>query len=250
MKNCLVSLLVFAMTCGCFASCNILNKEQENCCRCCCQNNAADGCCNESNLQNDDNSNNKTENNDMQNNTLSGDYYEAEVVFFVNPYKNEETEDAINPDSSTTSNIGSQYGVYGAYGRHVMDNMIKLLSSESFSEFLIDGVESVGGQMKGTPIKYDEEENLTEEYKTFLKRVDEAVTFSYSDNEDIENLARSLIYVNISVKDDETFANSILENIITIVPWYIVRNMPVPADFDGTKCEKVSTQEKVELVRK
>ncbi len=167
------------------------------------------------------------------------DYYEAHVEFFVSPYKIENS----NEDNG-------QSDVYGRYAHHVMDNMIKLLSSESFSEFLIDGVESVGGQMKGTPIKYDEEENLTEEYKTFLKRVDEAVTFSYFDNEDIENLARSLIYVNISVKDDETFANSILENIITIVPWYVEQNMAVPAGFFGTKCEKTTTLEVVELVEK
>ncbi len=32
---------------------------------------------------------------------------------------------------------GSQYGVYGAYGRHVMDAMVKLLSSKPFTERLL-----------------------------------------------------------------------------------------------------------------
>lgn len=57
-------------------------------------------------------------------------YFGTQVEFYVNPEKPR------NNGSEGTS----QYGVYGAYGRHVMDNMIKLLESESFTEqLLLDG---------------------------------------------------------------------------------------------------------------
>ena len=57
--------------------------------------------------------------------TIDINYHGTEIQFYVNPDKPKETSG------------GSQFGVYGAYGRHVMDNMVKLLSSESFTEHLI-----------------------------------------------------------------------------------------------------------------
>ena len=54
-------------------------------------------------------------------------YFGTQVEFYVNPEK----------PRGTGSEGASQYGVYGAYGRHVMDNMIKLLGSESFTEQLL-----------------------------------------------------------------------------------------------------------------
>lgn len=59
--------------------------------------------------------------------TINVNYYGTTVEFYVNPEK---------PKDSSANN-GSQYGVYGAYGRHVMDNMVKLLASESFTEKLL-----------------------------------------------------------------------------------------------------------------
>ena len=60
--------------------------------------------------------------------TMNVDYYGTTVQFYVNP----ESDD----DDYLGSN-NSQYGVYGAYSRYVMDNMVKLLNSESFTEQLI-----------------------------------------------------------------------------------------------------------------
>lgn len=57
--------------------------------------------------------------------TRKVDYYGTEVSFYVNPKKAGENDSE------------SQYGVYGAYGKHVMDNMVKLLNSEIFTELLI-----------------------------------------------------------------------------------------------------------------
>ena len=65
--------------------------------------------------------------------TIDVNYYGTKVEFYVNPEKPEESKGT----SSGTAAGGSQYGVYGAYGRHVMDNIVKLLSSDSFAEQLI-----------------------------------------------------------------------------------------------------------------
>ncbi len=59
--------------------------------------------------------------------TIDVNYWGTTVEFYVNPKKPKES----------ISEGGSQYGVYGAYGRHVMDNMVKLLESESFAEQML-----------------------------------------------------------------------------------------------------------------
>ncbi len=58
--------------------------------------------------------------------THNVDYYGTQIEFYVNPKK----KDALVSGDS-------QYGVYGAYGEHVMDNMVRLLGSEIFAEMLI-----------------------------------------------------------------------------------------------------------------
>ena len=60
--------------------------------------------------------------------TYAKSYFGTTIEFYVNPMRGDETG---------TSN--SQFGVYGAYGQHVMDNIIKLLSSESFAEEMLLG---------------------------------------------------------------------------------------------------------------
>jgi len=60
-------------------------------------------------------------------------YYGTTIEFYVNP---EKPKASLTTETLTTG-VGSQYGVYGAYGRHVMDAIVKLLSSESFAEQLM-----------------------------------------------------------------------------------------------------------------
>ena len=55
-------------------------------------------------------------------------YFGTNIEFYVSPRPGENGK-----------NNDSQYGVYGAYGWHVMDNITKLLSSESFAEELLLG---------------------------------------------------------------------------------------------------------------
>ncbi len=57
--------------------------------------------------------------------TRNENYFGTTVAFYVNPQKDE------NSDKE------SEYGVYGSYGENVMDNMVKLLSSEMFAETLM-----------------------------------------------------------------------------------------------------------------
>ena len=58
--------------------------------------------------------------------TLASMTYGTTIEFYVNPKR-----------SDDGGNNQSQFGVYGAYGWHVMDNMTKLLASESFAEEML-----------------------------------------------------------------------------------------------------------------
>lgn len=182
--------------------------------------------------------------------TIDINYWGTTVEFYVNP---EKPKDTVNGN-------GSQYGVYGAYGRHVMDNIVKLLSSESFAEILIDG--SVEGEgviadplMEKLPEKYRYDDKgeryMTPEYKNLLYRVKNAVKFSYlesdADLDDANNLARSFIYVNISVINDQVFAEDVLNSVRAVVPWYVEANMTVPSDYSGTNCQKITVSESIHL---
>ena len=180
--------------------------------------------------------------------TIDTNYWGTTIEFYVNP---EKPKDVVNGN-------GSQYGVYGAYGRHVMDNIVKLLSSESFAEILIDGtdgIETITEPMAGIPqkIAFDANGNeyMTGEYKTFLARVKNAVRFSYlesdADIDDANNLARSFIYVNISVINDRVFAENVLKSVREVVPWYVEANMTVPSDYSGTNCQKITVMESIHL---
>lgn len=58
--------------------------------------------------------------------TFTSMTYGTTIEFYVNPKR-----------SDDGGNNQSQFGVYGAYGWHVMDNMTKLLASESFAEEML-----------------------------------------------------------------------------------------------------------------
>ncbi len=172
--------------------------------------------------------------------TYDVNYWGTTVEFYVNPER---------PKDATGENGGSQYGVYGAYGRHVMDNIVKLLGSESFAEKLMEGLEGVPAR---TVI--DEttgKEVLSSEYVTLLRRVVSAVSFSYleenADVSDANNLARSFIYVKISVLNDKAFAEELLEQVRREVPIYVEANMAVPTDYTGTNCQQITILDSVGL---
>ncbi len=305
--------------------------------------------------------------------TIDINYYGTTVEFYVNPEKSKDN----------VSGTESQYGVYGAYGRHVMDNMIKLLGSESFTEKMILNSKSLPEKDKWVNTESETEvalklndkidaananldivaekqaalttllteksvrtialttanELLNEEWKnlyydstseitsatfdevTYLKHIrfktediyttlhtlyadreekqaaidelapsielaqnekntaqaaaelttetaleawrqtalykstlslyKDAISFSYlQSNEDIDdanNLARSFIYVSISVLQDQDFAKSLLERVKTVVPAYVEENMTVPQGYEGTNCQRITRTDDIAL---
>lgn len=303
--------------------------------------------------------------------TIDVNYYGTEVQFYVNPDR----------PKTTASSEGSQYGVYGAYGRHVMDNMVKLLSSESFTEQLIlngklvpeasvaerpweitvkdattqeevdaanaefnanlntaiydatlllaeadkartdvadakktanealekvqDAWEAIVPSLPDVSNSYwsysdiaythlqtklpaelkalcedyhtkkQQAENLqdqadlaveiaeekteytlqlwrqTKQYKSQLNAYSGQISYSYleesADADDANNLARSFIYVKISVLNNQSFAEELYERVIKVVPEYVEANMAVPSDYEGTNCRRISRTDEIRL---
>ena len=301
--------------------------------------------------------------------TYEVNYYGTEVQFYVNPDK---------PKASSEG--GSQFGVYGAYGRHVMDNMVKLLSSESFTEHLIldtkplpAAKDTSQGQSWKVPTRTGEKditadlnnliedakkaievdapaafeeakkyqkdaedklvilqntwastiptldlpfalspsyftfsdylysvleefipdnsqlrqdyaaytsakeeaakkseeaiamERITEEktekalelwrttteYRKDLAKYSGQISYSYlgeSDNaDDANNLARSFIYVKISVLNDEYFAMKLHQKVIKVVPSYVEEHMAIPDGYEGTNCQRITRSDEIHL---
>ncbi len=99
--------------------------------------------------------------------TYDKKYYGTKLEFYVNPHR-----------ASSVEN-DSQYGVYGAYGIHVMDNIVKLLSSELFAEQLLLELDE-DGQSTQLPAKIDGNDalnNLIDDAKKAKEKYD-----SYVDN--------------------------------------------------------------------
>lgn len=171
--------------------------------------------------------------------TVDINYYGTTIEFYVNPEQ---------PKENVGENGGSQYGVYGAYGRHVMDNIVKLLGSQSFAEILMEGMENVPVKMV---IDSEGNEKLNPDYISMLNRVDKAVDFTYlesgADVADANNLARSFIYVNITVLNDKAFAEDLLKQVRKEVPIYVEDNMAVPTDYTGTNCQQITIVDEIGL---
>ena len=273
--------------------------------------------------------------------TFNEKYYGTTVEFYVNPKKD---ENQINNES--------QYGVYGAYGRHVMDNMTKLLASESFAEQLLlddDGLPTkflsdenraeIDAKIAeaGTPLaikksavktaddartamaeaqvvynqkakewetelqilvaggatvveietareqclgeakraletaqdakelaelaetKAIEDANTAVEavralwretklYEELIVTVTESINYRYYDEEetDVDDLARSFIYVNVSVLNDEELANDLFDQLLIMLPRYVEKNMAIPSGYIGTNCQRITRLNEVE----
>ena len=171
--------------------------------------------------------------------TYDVNYWGTSLEFYVNP------DAPIMQDGQVTSN--STYGVYGAYGRHVMDNIVKLLSGESFTEEMMKNFENAPTE------KYLPDGRINPEYKAFLYKIKNSVKFSYiAEEEDLEdaiNLARSFIYVNISVLGDENqeFANELVDCVRKSLVPYVEENMIVPDGYKGTSCTEITTVSEIEL---
>jgi capsular polysaccharide biosynthesis protein len=274
--------------------------------------------------------------------TMNTHYYGTEIQFYVNP-----------KDKEAGTNE-STYGVYGAYGVNVMDNMIKLLESDLFTERLLlggdklppkglndelDGLIAVAEEKytackepyalisekekayqeadevfdeawakfvkeqedSGAVVKsfkvdvclengYDisvkeayqareearqavaEVENeyakqfaayekakkaalrswrTLERYQQLHDMITKSVKYSYlpsgENSENASNLARSFIYVEISVLGNEKFANTLLAVLRQEIVAFVSEKMIVPSGYVGTSCEETTTRSVIEL---
>lgn len=176
-------------------------------------------------------------------------YYGTTVEFYVNPSKSE--------DSS--SETGSQYGVYGAYGKPVMESIVELLESESFSETLM--LDENGMPAKGISAEIDaridagdkegavEAWRKTDNYRSVISLVSSSTTYSYaSDTNADETLAKSFIVVDISVLNGEDKAKFLLDRVKARVPAYVSKNMIKPDGYDTTNCQRITRLDDVKLL--
>ena len=91
----------------------------------------------------------------------------------------------------------------------------------------------------------------TKQYKSQLNSLSGHITYSYleanANTDDANNLARSFIYVKISVLNDQKFAEILYERVITVVPVYVEANMAVPNDYEGTNCQRITRTDEIHL---
>ena len=178
-------------------------------------------------------------------------YYGTTVEFYVNPSKSEDA----NPET------GSQYGVYGAYGKPVMESMVELLNSEGFAEVLM--LEDDGMPKKGISAEIDELIDAgetaaalkawrkTENYEKAISLVSASTSYACIEETSstaTDNLAKSFIIVKISVLNNEEDAKFLLERVKTRVPAYGSQNMIKPDGYDTTNCQRITRLDDVKLL--
>lgn len=164
-------------------------------------------------------------------------YYGTNLVFYV------------NPKETVSSETDSTYGVYGAYGVNVMNTIVDLLNSPMFAESLMN-------KMEGAPTEADKYDastgKINKTYKQYLNAIIASVEFDYiKENEkveDVTNLARSFIYVKISVLGDDKveFAEKLLKQVQIQVPAFVEENMIVPTGYNETECKEITVLSEVE----
>ena len=187
--------------------------------------------------------------------TWNVQYYGATVEFYVNPSQSENTDVETN----------SQYGIYGAYGKPMMDSILELLESESFSETLMldeNGMPDENGMvLEGLPeevkqyIEAGEADKALDTWRTSkhyqktISLVSSAISFTgITDTNANETLAKSFIIVKISVLNGEDQAKILIDRVKTHVPTYVAQNMAKPAGYDKTNCQRITRLDDVELL--
>ncbi|MBQ4268192.1 MAG: hypothetical protein IJB97_00920 [Clostridia bacterium] len=166
--------------------------------------------------------------------TYDQDVYGTSLVFFVNP-SDEESEDGTG-------------GVYGAYGKTLMETMMQFLSTEVFAEKLMTGMPDAPTQ------KTDENGNLNGYYKAYIAKVRNSLSFTCSNNASTDSVsaetASSFVYVKISVlgENNKEFAKTLLSRIETEVPKEIEKEIHVPNGYTGTVCRLMTVDDEIKLL--
>jgi hypothetical protein len=194
-----------------------------------------------------------------------------QLSYYVHPEKMEVgTDEAFN-----------QYGVYGAYGRHVMDNMVKLLSSDFFTEKLLLNDEDLpsldikwfndeevdeNGVLKNDILSQTVELAKTDKcaiekalniwresnlYDSLFRFYKNSISYSYTSNtdnhEDVSKGVGDFIKVEVLITKENAYIGEendfeILSRVERIVPVFIKYNMCVPEGYSGTKVELYSKE--------
>lgn len=167
--------------------------------------------------------------------TYDQDVYGTSLVFFVNPSDDEKEEET--------------GGVYGAYGKTLMETMMQFLSTEVFAEKLMTGMPDAPTQ------KTDENGNLNAAYKYYISKVRNSLTFTCSNSASSDTLnteitASSFVYVKISVlgEQNKEFAKALLSRIETEVPKEIEKEIHVPTGYTGTACRLMTVDDEIKLL--
>lgn len=91
----------------------------------------------------------------------------------------------------------------------------------------------------------------TAKYKQALNKYSSAVKFSYLEDGNVStesaNLARSFVYVKITILNDEAFAKELLQTIKLVVPTYIEERMVVPTGYDSTNCQRITRNDEITM---
>ncbi len=193
-------------------------------------------------------------------------YYGTTVEFYINPIKesNASEDESVDAENKTDS----QYSVYGSYGKLVMESMVELLNSESFSEVLLldeDGmpaedITNLPTEIKNLIKKVEKGEadanavvaawRKTKHYQKAISFVSAATSYSCVEEKSSsnnENLSKSFIVVNLSVLNGEDQAEFLLDRIKTRVPAYVKKNMFKPDGYD-TSCQRITRLDDVKLL--
>ena len=88
-------------------------------------------------------------------------------------------------------------------------------------------------------------------YQSYVQKITRSIAYSYVDEEDadadVSELAKSFIYVKISVLEDEgAFANFLFDRVNKVLPEYVETNMAVPSGYVGTNCQRITRLDKVQ----
>ena len=228
-------------------------------------------------------------------------YWGTTMEFYINPVRPDH-------DDETELGGGSTYGVYGAYGKNVMDNIVRLLNSESFTELMIlkgdlipqkgwasedeadllldekidlaqqkiDESLALKAVYEAEPTEQNKEaydlsvvvaneqikETLntwrqTKNYRETLNLYMASISFSYMQSEkDLDkaiDLARSFLYVEISVLGDsdtqyQDFAADLLLRVQSELPKYVCDKMIIPDGYVATSCTQITTLTDIQLM--
>lgn len=86
-------------------------------------------------------------------------------------------------------------------------------------------------------------------YTSYVQKITESVKYSYydeSEETDVSELAKSFVYVKISVREDNgAFAQFLFNRINIVLPEYVEANMAVPSGYVGTNCQRITRLDEV-----